>query len=86
MGECDSKGCRALITSIINCSINDLLTPSVSPLDRTTAIYFVKKDNPLFKFYCILLDYEPEYLEKKIWKYVRKCKYSKVSKLRHRVE
>lgn len=70
---------KALIASIINLAIQDLVSEELDL--RISAARFLDGKDEIFCIYCGFLDIEPEYLSKKIYQYLRKGKINKISKL-----
>lgn len=66
------NGCAALISAILDQAFSDALSRSSSILiDSKGARRFIDEYNILFKLYCELLDWEPEYVAKKMQKALR---------------
>ena len=65
------KGCRALVTAIFLQAFNDGIGKSTTS-DRFSARRFIDKTNPLFVYYCDLLDLDPAYVEEKMLSRIRK--------------
>lgn len=60
------KGNRALVSAIIFQAFHDAVRGK--PTEKHSAFKFIDKDNNMFKFYCGLLDYDAEYVARKMWK------------------
>jgi len=68
--EIDIEPYKALCAAIILCAINDCLSSAhtrEAMRNKTSALYFLSAKNQLFNFYASALDYDPEWLETKIF-------------------
>jgi hypothetical protein len=86
MNEKDVKGERTLIAAILNNAIGDAIgfrNPQPSPSGKNekereaerhsyAARNFLRKENKLLRFYCNLIDIDPDYLCEKAHKYIKR--------------
>lgn len=70
--ESKDKVCnRSLIVSILYQAMIDAACPK-RPTAFKSARKFINPNNKMFRYYCGLLDYNPEWLSRKIWGYITK--------------
>lgn len=62
---------RSLIASIFYQAMMDAVFPKRPALFRSARI-FINPNNKMFRYYCELLDYDPEFISRKIWDYIPK--------------
>ena len=80
MDKCDVKGEKSLITAILNNAISDaLLFRNPKPAGKSdaekfsySARLFIKKENPLLRFYCNLIGLDPDYFCEKAHAYLNR--------------
>lgn len=75
------KSCRALISGILAQAFSDAISGSRAN-DSLGAKRFIDDKNPIFIYYCELLDMNPEYVAKKMQQRIRDFTFKPLKRLR----
>lgn len=75
------SGCRALIAAIFDQAFSDAMLRKNS-IDKRTAVNFIDDKNEMFRYYCDLLDLDPEYVARRMQEQIRKLVFKPIDKFR----